>query len=231
MLEYRDVAIADFRTAGRAMGDMQVSSEYVAYALHYISYLSGGHKTAVVSHSQGGPNVQWALQFWPSTRGITTSFVALSPDLVGIELLNSDLSKICIGNLCQASIWQQSAGSHYYDALHTDDFKAQVPTTAIWSQFDGVVTPPQKNAALPSATVVSIQDLCPGRLTNHIFMTTDAAAYALVLDALKHAGKASLLRVLPKTLDVCFRLNAKHMDVNLANELEGFFNDVVDGFM
>lgn len=46
---------------GRAMGDMQVSSEYVAYGLHMISYLAGGAQTAVISHSQGGPDTQWAL--------------------------------------------------------------------------------------------------------------------------------------------------------------------------
>ncbi|KAK5135646.1 hypothetical protein LTR08_004947 [Meristemomyces frigidus] len=213
------------------MGDMQISSEYVAYALHYISYLSGGLETAVVTHSQGGPNVQWALRFWPSTRSITKSFIALSPDFAGIELLSSNLSTICVGDLCQASIWQQSRGSHYYDALHSQDFKAQVPTTAVWSQSDGVVTPPQENAALPLATVISAQSLCPGRLINHIFMTIDAAAFALALDALDHDGSASLARVLPKTLNVCFRVNAKHMKIDLTDQLEGFFNDVVDGFM
>lgn len=118
------------------MGDMQVNAEYVAYNLHYISQLSGGQQTAVVSHSQGGPNTQWALQFWPSTRNVTRAFVALSPDFAGIDLLGSSslLSDICESGLCQASLWQQSAGSHYYDALHANDFTEHVPTTAIWTQ-------------------------------------------------------------------------------------------------
>lgn len=210
---------------------MQVSSEYVAYALHYISYLSGGIDTAVISHSQGGPDVQWALQFWPSTISVTKSFIALSPDFVGIDLLDSDLSSFCVGDLCQASLWQQSAGSHYYDALHYENFAAQVPTTAIWSEFDGVVNPPQENAALPSATAISVQDLCPGRLTNHITMTTDAAGFALALDALNHHGTASLARVLPKVLTVCLEVNAKNMQVDLAAELQADFDDVLDGFM
>lgn len=41
--------------ANRSMGDMQVNAEYVAYNLHYLSYLSGGLPTAVVAHSQGNP--------------------------------------------------------------------------------------------------------------------------------------------------------------------------------
>ncbi|KAK4544630.1 hypothetical protein LTR36_004202 [Oleoguttula mirabilis] len=216
---------------GRAMGDMQVSSEYVAYSLHYISYLSGGIKTAVLSHSQGGPNVQWALQFWPSTIAVTSSFVALSPDFAGIDLLDSDLSSFCVGDLCQASLWQQSAGSHYYGALHYAKFEAQVPTTAIWSVTDGVVNPPKGNAALPSATAISVQDLCPGRLTSHITMTTDAAGFALAMDALKHGGTASLARVLPSQLTVCLEVNAKNMQIDLVDQLEADFDDLINGFM
>ena len=118
------------------MGDMQVNAEYVAYNLHYLSQLSGGMQTAVVSHSQGGPNTQWALQFWPSTRNVTRAFVAISPDFAGIDLLGSSslLNDICADGLCQASLWQQSARSKYYQALHNQDFKALVPTTSIWTQ-------------------------------------------------------------------------------------------------
>lgn len=123
------------RKAGNAMGDMQISSEYVAYSLHHISYLSGGLQTAIVSHSQGGPDTQWALAFWPSTRNVTSAFVALSPDFSGIELFNSPLSGACKGDdLCQASLWQQSIGSNYYKALQGHDFRAIVPTSVVWTQ-------------------------------------------------------------------------------------------------
>lgn len=117
----------------RSMNDMQVNAEYVAYNLHYISAVSGGLQTAVISHSQGGPNTQWALQFWPSTRNITKSFVALAPDFDGIELGDSLLSKVCSTGICQAAVWQQSAGSKFYAAMHAGGFQAQVPTTAIYT--------------------------------------------------------------------------------------------------
>ena len=58
------------------MTDMQVASEYIAYNLHQISALSGGLQTAVIAHSQGNPDTQWALQFWPSTQSVTRAFVA-----------------------------------------------------------------------------------------------------------------------------------------------------------
>ena len=117
------------------MGDMQVSAEYVAYNLHYLSSLSGGLHPAVIAHSQGNPDTQWALRFWPSTAAVTRAFVSLAPDFTGIDMFNSDLSAICSdGDLCQASLWQQSAGSHYYNALRNEEFKAIVPTTALWTE-------------------------------------------------------------------------------------------------
>lgn len=210
------------------MGNMQISAEYVAYNLHQISTLSGGLKTAVISHSQGGPNTQWALRFWPSTQQVTRAFVALSPDFAGIELFESKLSKICVGDLCQASIWQQSAGSNYYKAMHDDSFGEQVPTTAIWSSFDGVVMPPEENAQLPGAVVYSVQDVCPGRLTNHITMTIDAVAYAFALDALSHGGRASQSRV---HWTNCFKIAAPNMNVSVVKSLTALFDDLLDGFM
>lgn len=118
----------------RAMNDMQVSSEYVAYNIHQLSELSGGLKPAIISHSQGGPVSQWALQFWPSTRNVTRAFVPLAPDFAGIDLKISDLHVICGVVDCQPSLWQQSEGSNYYNALHGHDFRALVPTTSIWSK-------------------------------------------------------------------------------------------------
>lgn len=213
------------------MGDMQVSSEYVAYSLHMISYLAGGAQTAVISHSQGGPDTQWALRFWPSTRNITRAFVPLSPDFAGIELLDSKLSDVCVGDLCQACLWQQSAGSHYYTAMHDDTFGVQVPTTAIWSESDGVVMPPEENAQLPSATSLSVQNLCPGRITSHVFMPIDAAAYALALDAINNGGTASLSRVKSKSWNSCLEVTAPHMEVTVAAELAASLKDLIGGFL
>ncbi|KAK4505859.1 hypothetical protein PRZ48_003824 [Zasmidium cellare] len=217
----------------RSMGDMQTNAEYVAYNLHYLSELSGGQQTAVISHSQGGPNTQWALQFWPSTRNVTRAFVALSPDFAGIDLLGSTslLNDICKGGLCQASMWQQSAGSRYYDALHSHDFTEHVPTTTIWTQFDGVVVPAQDNAQLPGATVISVQSLCPLRPTNHVTMTISSAAYALALDALNNNGVASLSRVKKNALSICFRITAKGMNVSVAKDLESLLENLVKGFL
>lgn len=117
----------------RSMNDMQVNAEYVAYNVHHLYTLSGGLHPAIISHSQGGPNTQWALQWWPSTRNVTRAFIALSPDFEGIVLADSLLDKVCSTGVCQAAVWQQSAGSDYYTAMHAGDFQAQVPTSAIYT--------------------------------------------------------------------------------------------------
>jgi len=213
------------------MGDMQVSAEYVAYNIIALSELSGGAKISIITHSQGGPNVQWALQFWPSTRDATRAFVALSPDFTGINLLGSRLSKVCVGKLCQASLWQQSAGSQYYKALHFENFEALVPTTTIWTKYDGIVNPPKANAQLPGATVVSVQSLCPLRGTTHPAMTVDSAAFALALDALKNNGKASVLRVLPRAIGICLRVTADKMKVTVEQTIEDGLEALIDGFL
>ena len=125
----------------RAMTDMQVSSEYVAYNLHHLSSLYGGLKPAIISHSQGGPVSQWALQFWPSTRDVARAFIPLSPDFDGVDLAISDLSAVCDLIDCQPSLWQQSQGSNYYEALHAGDFRALVPTTSIWTKVHRLPSP------------------------------------------------------------------------------------------
>lgn len=94
-----------------------------------------------------------------------------------------------------------------------------------------MVTPAQTNAELPSAKVISVGQLCPLRLVNHVFMTTDSAAFALALDALDHDGTASVSRVIPRVLSICTQVQAEDMEDNPANDFLAFFQDFLDGFV
>jgi triacylglycerol lipase len=94
-----------------------------------------------------------------------------------------------------------------------------------------VVVPSDINANLPSAKVVSVQQLCPLKVVEHAFITIDSAGFAIALDALNHDGIASITRVLPQIFSVCFRVNAQGMNVDVANQLEALFNDLVHGIM
>ena len=162
-------------------------------------------------------------------------YIGLSPDYSGVGI--DGISGLCdLGpngsiELCQPSLWQQAAGSNYYKAFAAKAHAAQVPTTVIWSETDEVVVPPPLNAALPGADVIAVQQLCPGRITDHFTMVIDSAGYALATDALANGGQASLARVATQFLQVCPRVAAPGMDVTIPNSIQDALNAVVKGIM
>jgi len=58
---------------------------------------------------------------------------------------------------------------------------------------------PPAASALPGATVIVIQDLCPARYVGHVQLLADAVAVAVVLDALGTDGPADASRIDPAT--------------------------------
>src|SRR5437762_2819475 len=51
----------------RSLGDIQVSSEYVVYAIEHMAAASG-RKVDVMGHSQGAMQERWAVKWWPTVR-------------------------------------------------------------------------------------------------------------------------------------------------------------------
>ena len=211
--------------ANRAMGDMQVSSAYIAYNLHAMSSLAENSPVAIMGHSQANPDIQWALHFFPSTQQVTSMYVGLSPDFYGAWF--DILSGVCSFSgqaICAPSLWQQASGSRYYGALNAKGNVEQVPTTLIWSETDEVVVPADRNAQLGGSTSIPVQELCPGRLTDHLEMVIDAAGYALAIDALNNGGIADINRVRGSSLGSCLQLAAPGMDPTIP----GAINDALD---
>ena len=187
--------------------DAQDNSEYVAYAINYISAISGSvsepKKMAVISWSQGGLDTQWVLKYWPSTRQIVQDFLPVSPDFHGTVIGNA----LCLNaggdlNFCAPSLIQQERNSNYVTQLRKNGGdKAFVPTTTFYSAFDEVVEPMQGNAAsayLPSggpdapASNNEVQTVCAlqpgGSFYGHAGVLFNPLTYALVVDALTHPG-------------------------------------------
>lgn len=75
--------IAWFNSPTRSLGDAQITAEYIAYNIKALAAKSKTGKVFVVSHSQGGINVQWALAFFPSTRQYISGFSSLAGDFKG----------------------------------------------------------------------------------------------------------------------------------------------------
>ena len=190
-----------------SLSDAQTTSEYAAYAIHYISGITQNQNVSVITFSQGSLNVQWAFKFWPSTRTITSNLIALSPDYHGT--VNAELLCLAGKGPCTPAVLQQFYNSTYVQALlRNDGDSAYVPTTNVRSSTDQIVQP--QTGALASGvlkdvrnvgvTNVLVQDVCPlqpaGTLVTHEGILYNSLAYALAVDVLEHGrGPGELSRI------------------------------------
>ncbi|KAI1287856.1 hypothetical protein F5Y03DRAFT_380245 [Xylaria venustula] len=203
---------------GALLGDAQVNSEYVAYAINYISSISKNAKVSVISWSQGGLDTQWAFAFWPSTRSVVSDFLPVSPDFHGTVVANAlCLSEHSVTGFdpCDPSVIQQDYNSNFVKTLRSSGgADAYVPTTTLYSGFfDEIVEPQQgRNASAylgdargVGVTNIEVQSVCAGKLAGsfygHAEMLFNPVTAAMVADALSHAGPGKLSRV--KLAEVC----------------------------
>lgn len=215
---------------GAMLGDAQTNSEYIAYAINYISSVSNNNEDiAVIAWSQGGLDTQWVLKYWPSTRDAVKDFLPVSPDFKGTVLANvlclsanSDLGL----NPCPPSVVQQEATSDYIGRLRDDGGdSAYVPTTTFYSGFfDEVVEPMQgtvasafmKDARGVGVSNNEVQRVCAGQLGGsfygHAGVLFNPLTYALIVDALKNDGPGSTSRIDVKS--VCSRYAAPGLDLD-----------------
>ncbi|KAF2668083.1 alpha/beta-hydrolase [Microthyrium microscopicum] len=217
------------------LGDAQVNAEYVAYAINYISSISNNQNVSVIAWSQGNLNTQWALKYWPSTRGIVSDFISMSADFHG----TTEAYLICLSAPelgCTPSVIQQEYESLYVNALRRNGGdSAYVPTTSIYSATDDIVQPQSGTGASAflqdgrnfGVTNAELQTICPGQpaggVVSHGDVLINALAYALAVDALTHDGPGSLSRIDLPT--VCAQPIAPGLDLNdfLLNESTSIF--------
>lgn len=186
---------------GRELLDAQVSAEYVAAAITGVARVSG-HRLAVIGHSQGNLDIRWALTFWPSTRALVSDYVSLAGDHHGA----SGADEVCGGGACDPSVWQQRPSSRFLAALNRRPEVPQgVVTTSIWSETDEIIGPEldrtTATSRLRGAANIDLQDICD-RPVGHVQELTEAPVFALVLDALTHAGPAVPARL---PADICLQ--------------------------
>lgn len=196
-----------------SLGDIQVTAEYIAYAMNYIAEISNT-KIAVLAASQGNVGVQWALKYWPSTRDSVDDFMAISADFHG-----SYLVEVCLvpNSFCGPAVLQQEFDSEFIKTLRSDGGdSAYVPTTSIFSGPDEVVEPqadPDASGELGDArgvgsTNTQVQLACPGLpaggFYGHGTLIVNPITWALFVDAITHEGPADLSRI--DTDSLCNRL-------------------------
>lgn len=219
---------------GAMLGDAQINSEYIAYAINYISAVSGSvtnpKKIAVISWSQGGLDTQWVLKYWPSTRKIVQDFLPVSPDFYGTVFANA----LCLSansNLgaapCDPGVIQQQRTSNFIQQLRKNGGdQAFVPTTTFYSGFfDEIVEPQQGNAASaflpagPNAPTSNneVQTVCAnqpgGSFYGHAGVLFNPLTYALIVDALTHPGTTGQVSRIDRQA-VCANYAASGLDLD-----------------
>jgi triacylglycerol esterase/lipase EstA (alpha/beta hydrolase family) len=181
-----------------AMEDMQISAEYVVYAIRSM-YRRAGRPIAILGGSQGGMLPRWALRFWPDTRPLVEEHVGLAPPNHG----GQGVVILCTPD-CAPALWQLLYRSDFMRALNSgQETFPGISYTEIYSHQDQFVTPALDDTGTSSLhggggriTNVALQDVCPGHLAEHVkAVTYDAVGYALAVDALTHDGPADPARI------------------------------------
>ncbi|KAH0545367.1 hypothetical protein FGG08_000508 [Glutinoglossum americanum] len=196
---------------GFSLGDIQANAEYVAYAIHYISAITGGRNVSVITWSQGSLDTQWGLKYWPSTRGLVSDHIAVSGDYHGTKLAYTLCPGFPLNMLlgCTPSILQQTYDSNLIRKLRSSGGdSAYIPTTTIYSGTDEIVQPQSGSGAssfLNDARTVGVsnnqvQVVCgPGSLAGgfygHAGVLIHPLAWELTVDALQHPGPGQVSRL------------------------------------
>jgi hypothetical protein len=183
------------------LGDIQTAGEYLVYAIRTM-HARAGRRIAVMGHSQGGMSMRWALRFWPDTRKMVD-------DVIGVAGSNHGTSSAALslpaGSKLPPASLQQQAGSRFIKALNSGvETFTGISYTEIYTHTDEVVQPNNTAANSSSSlhggggmtTNVATQNICHGDIYEHLTVgTIDPTTYALVMDALTHAGPAQPARI------------------------------------
>jgi hypothetical protein len=184
----------------RALGDAQVSTEYVVHAVRAIR-AGSGREVDVIGHSQGTLEPRWAMKWWPDVAEAVDDYVSLAGVGHGVASAES----LCATGSCFPAAWQMGRGSRFLTALNRgDETPGRGDHTVIYSQSDELVQPFQ-TSALQGASNVLIQDVCPGRVVQHGQIVGDPVAFRVTLDALSNPGPGDPARA--GAAEACTELN------------------------
>jgi pimeloyl-ACP methyl ester carboxylesterase len=181
-------------------GDIQVSTEYVVYAIRAMARESD-RKVAVIGFSQGGLEARWALRWWPDLRRRVSDLIMLNTPNQG-SIFSDGLCTAAYS--CAASMYQMRSDSDFLAALNRGrQAVGAVPSTAIVTNDDATFVLPQQGELTGmgrDVTSAAVQDLCPDHHFQpaefaHVSLAFDGPAYAIATDALDHKGPAKLSRI------------------------------------
>jgi triacylglycerol esterase/lipase EstA (alpha/beta hydrolase family) len=172
----------------RGTEDIAQSAHTLADFVDRVLTATGAHRVSMVGHSQGGMMPRYYIKFLGGVRKVD-DLVGLVPSNHG-TVYQSD--NPLTGPGCPACV-QQTAGSPFLTRLNAgDETPGRVSYTQVTTRYDEVVVP-YVSAYLtpgPRTTNITLQDLCPADISDHLFIPTDPVAIQLALNALTRRGPA-----------------------------------------
>jgi triacylglycerol lipase len=177
----------------RATQDISTSARTLKQFTTAVLAATGARKVSMVGHSQGGMMPRYYVKFLGGAKKVD-DLVGLVPSNHGTDDTGpgNPLTQGLFGAACPACV-QQTAGSPFLTRLNAgDETPGHVSYTQITTRYDEVVTPYLSAYLAPGrkTTNITLQDLCPYDLSEHVFIPTDPVAIQLVLDALGRTGPA-----------------------------------------
>jgi triacylglycerol esterase/lipase EstA (alpha/beta hydrolase family) len=186
-----------------SVGDIPTAAAQLATFVKQVLAATGAHKVDLVGWSQGGMMPRWYLRFdggaayvhdlvglSPSNHGTTVDGLSALFDAATAVGLPAPLTLAA----CPACT-QQLVGSTFLQQLNAGgDTVPGVRYTVVETKDDEVVTP-YTSAFLSGRAVVNVtlQDQCPGDLSDHLAMPYDSAALQDVVQALDDASAFSVV--------------------------------------
>ncbi len=147
----------------------------------------------MVGHSQGGMMPRYYIKFLGGAD-LVDDLVGLAPSNHGTSTTGGGSAQPnpLLDTFCPAC-QQQSAGSEFLTNLNADDeTPGSASYTNITTKYDEVVVPHTSGYLEPGpqTTNVTLQDICPTDLAEHVQIPMSATAIALTLNALTRSGPA-----------------------------------------
>lgn len=196
-----DVCITTY--PDRGFGDMQISAEYVVYAVLKI-HQETGRQVDMAGHSQGASMPRWAIRWWPSVQAALDDFVMHAGPNHGTIIADQGAQ-----GAKPAAFWQFQTTSNFVARVNADDeTPGDVDYTSIYTTTDELVQPAplpliggEATAELepgsnnPNLANIWLQEICPAVVVDHVTIgTTDGLTAVLTVDAFLNDGPADFDR-------------------------------------
>ncbi|QYJ04123.1 alpha/beta fold hydrolase [Nocardioides panacisoli] len=174
----------------RGTRDIKRSARELRSFVDRVLAATGADRVSLVGHSQGGMMPRYYIKNLGGD-GLVEDLVGIAPSNHGTRLVNA-FSSLVVGVFCRSCV-QQAAGSAFLADLNAgDETPGDVDYTQITTRYDEVVVPHTSGHLTPGprSTNITLQDLCPRALAEHLLIPTNRGVRSLVVHALTTDGPA-----------------------------------------